>query len=312
MVRKLLIGIGILVVILLGAFWWLMISSAKATASAPGVMDIAAWRTLIAADTGKGPDRLGFLEIGSENFPSYAVQAGRFSDPVAMSFNSVELAWPDRTIIIDSAVDAESMEEMSRSPAAQFDPVAYETLLAAMTRANLILLTHEHFDHVMGIARHPDPAAIAPRLALTEIQRDAMAAFTRSGDLPTEFREIQTLDLRKPVRIAPGVVVAAMAGHTAGTEVIFVERSDGREYLFIGDIAWNMSNIEDLTTRPLLLNFLFFDPPEERTRIRAQLRALHDLMQAEPGLTVVPSHDRAHLQSLVADGRLADGFVPAR
>ena len=99
-----------------------------------------------------------------------------------------------------------------------------------------------------------------------------MASFTRSGVLPTEFREIQTLDLRKPARIAPGVVVAAMSGHTAGSEVIYVQRADGAEYLFIGDIAWNMSNIEQLTTRPLLLNFLFFDPPEERTRIRAQLR----------------------------------------
>ncbi|MEQ9505806.1 MAG: MBL fold metallo-hydrolase [Hyphomonas sp.] len=311
MLRKFLIGIGVLLLVLLGVFWWLMMSGAKAPASAPGVMDIAAWRALVADDTGKGPERIGFLEIGSENFPSYAVQAGRFAGPVAMSFNSVELAWPDRTIIIDTAVDAESMEEMSRSPAASFDPVAYETLLSAMTRAEQILLTHEHFDHVMGVARHPDPASIAPRLALTQTQRDALATFTRSGALPDEFLGIPMLDLLQPTRIAPGVVVAAMSGHTAGTEVIFVLRSDGREYLFIGDIAWNMSNIEDLTTRPLLLNFLFFDPPEERTRIRAQLRALHDLMQSEPALTIVPSHDRAYLQSLVADGRLADGFVPA-
>ena len=65
MLRKLLIGIGVLFLVLSGAFWWLMISGAKAAASPPGVMDIAAWHTLVPDDTGKGPDRLGFLEIGS-------------------------------------------------------------------------------------------------------------------------------------------------------------------------------------------------------------------------------------------------------
>ena len=310
-IRNILIGVGVLVATVLGAASWLLFSDAKAPSKAEGVMDIAAWRALVAEDAGQGPASIGWLEIGHDEFPSIAVQAGRFAAPVPMSFNSFQLVWPDRTIIIDTAVDAETMDDMSQTPAAGFNPVAYETLVDAMTRADKILLTHEHLDHVMGVARHPDPAAIAPHLALTETQRSALAPFTRGGMLPDSILAVPTLDLSTPERIAPGVVVAAMSGHTAGSEVIYVQSANGAEFLFIGDIAWTMRNIDDLTTRPLLLNLLLFDPPEVRANIRAQLRALHDLMQSDPDLTILPAHDRDYLEGLVAAGTLHDGFTPA-
>ena len=56
---------------------------------------------------------------------------------------------------------------------------------------------------------------------------------------------------------------------------------------------------------------MLFDPPEVRANIRAQLRALHDLMQSDPDLTILPAHDRDYLEGLVAAGTLHDGFTPA-
>lgn len=99
-----------------------------------------------------------------------------------------------------------------------------------------------------------------------------------------------------------------MAGHSPGSQVIYVQRANGAEYLFIGDIAWTMRNIEELTTRPVLLNFMIFDPPEVRERVLAQLSGLNQLLMTEPGLTIVPAHDRVYLKGLIADGRLAEGF----
>ena len=85
--------------------------------------------------------------------------------------------------------------------------------------------------------------------------------------------------------------------------------ASGEEVLLIGDIVWNMSNIADLTTRPVLTQYVVFDPNEVRERVKAQLRALHDLMAAEPDIAIVASHDRAHLQALDAEGVL--DFLPA-
>ena len=307
MLKKLLTGLGVVVVLLGAAGWWLLFSGSKAPAKAPGVIDIAGWRELVADDAGKGPERIGWLEIGSAPFPSFAVQAGRFEGPVEMSFNSVQLSWPDRYILIDTAVDEALAKRMSKDAA--FDPAAYDRMLAAMLGAEQVVITHEHPDHVMGIVRHPDPAGIAPHLSITEVQRDALGNSAAPEALADEIRYAQTLDLSKPTRLAPGVVAAPMAGHSPGSQIIYVQRADGAEFLFIGDIAWTMRNIEELTTRPVLLNFMIFDPPEVRENVLAQLRGLHDLMIDDPGLTVIPAHDRIYLRELIADGRLAEGFT---
>ncbi|MFN7180885.1 MBL fold metallo-hydrolase [Hyphomonas sp.] len=304
--RKVLIGLGVVVLILLGAGWWLLLSGSKAPAKAPGVMDLAGWRALVAADAGQGPERIGWLEIGHAPFPSFAVQAGRFEGPVEMSFNSVQLSWPDRYILIDTAVDEALVMGMAKG--ASFDVAAYDRMLTAISGAEQVVITHEHPDHVIGIARHPDPAGIAPNLSITELQRAALGKFAPPEGLADEIAHAQTLDFSQPVRIAPGVVVAPMAGHSPGSQVIYVQSAAGAEYLFIGDIAWTMRNIEELTTRPVLLNFMIFDPPEVRERVLAQLSGLHELLMTEPGLTIVPAHDRVYLGGLLADGRLAEGF----
>lgn len=305
--KKLLIGLGGVLVAAAGAGWWLLFSGSKAPAEAPGVIDLAGWRELVAGDQGQGPARIGWLEIGHAPFPSFAVQAGRFEDPVEMSFNTVQLSWPDRFILIDTAVDEAVVTSMSKE--ASFDTAAYDQMLVAIRNADQVVITHEHVDHVIGIARHPDPQYIAPNLALTEIQLGALGKFAPPDGLADEVRGAQVTDFSKAVRIAPGVVVAPMAGHSPGSQVIYVQRADGAEFLFIGDIAWTMRNIEELTTRPVLLNFMIFDPPEVREQVLAQLRGLHDLTQTEPGVTIIPAHDRIYLRDLISAGRLAEGFA---
>ncbi|MFN4224713.1 MAG: MBL fold metallo-hydrolase [Hyphomonas sp.] len=306
--KKLLFGLGGFVLLLMGTGWWLLLSGSKAPAQAPGVIDLTAWRALVAEDAGQGPERIGWLEIGHAPFPSFAVQAGRFEGSVQMSFNSIQLAWPDRFILIDTAVDEAIVRGMSK--AASFDAAAYDRMLEAISGAEQVVITHEHPDHVIGIARHPEPAAIAPHLSITEVQRNALGQFAPPGGLADEIAYAQTMDFSLPVRIAPGVVVAPMAGHSPGSQIIYVQSAKGAEYLFIGDIAWTMRNIEQLTTRPVLLNYMIFDPPEVRERVLAQLSGLHEVLATEPGVTIVPAHDRVYLQGLVAQGQLAEGFRP--
>ena len=77
----------------------------------------------------------------------------------------------------------------------------------------------------------------------------------------------------------------------------------------IGDTVWSMSSIEELTMRPVFTQFIVFDPDEDRAAIRHQIRAIHDLMRANPQLTVFPSHDRIWLGKLSEEGRITWGFA---
>jgi glyoxylase-like metal-dependent hydrolase (beta-lactamase superfamily II) len=189
-----------------------------------------------------------------------------------------------------------------------FDADAYGRVLAAALRAQHVLITHEHLDHVMAIARHPEPAALAPRLRLTRTQLAGLPPHAPGGVLAPEIAGVETLDLSAPRRIAPGIVAVAAPGHSAGTILIYV-RTALREYLFIGDIAWVYSSIEHLRGRPRFINLILPSVDPDRPRVLAQLRALHDLAAENPELVIVPAHDADHLQGLVAAGAITEGFV---
>lgn len=78
----------------------------------------------------------------------------------------------------------------------------------------------------------------------------------------------------------------------------------------MGDIVWNMGSIEALTTRPVPTQYVVFNPYfENREAVKNQIRALHDIMEANPDLVVIPSHDRAWLQLLASAGQIT--FTPA-
>ena len=191
-----------------------------------------------------------------------------------------------------------------------FDPAAYDTLTAAMLAADQVLLTHEHLDHVMAVARHPDPAGLAPRLVLNAPQIAAMPIFARGTLDPAIANLAPRLD-GSVQQVAPGVIVIPVPGHTPGSQLVYIRLQDGGEFLLIGDVAWSLGAIETLTTRPVLTQYIVFDPNEDRTAVKAQLRALYDLMQANPDLAVIPAHDGDHIKALIAEGRLTEGFTPA-
>ena len=139
-------------------------------------------------------------------------------------------------------------------------------------------------------------------------QKIALGGFSTSGVLPPEFEAVDPFFEDAISKLAPGVVIAPSPGHTKGSQVVFVTLQNGRELLLIGDIVWAISNISDLKIRPRLTQAIVFDPNEDRSAIKQQVRALHDLSENEPDLVIMPAHDRDHLFSLVESGSIALGI----
>lgn len=290
--------VGILVLILGGLFWWLMLSGSTATKSAPGVFDHADWQSKASAPADQLPTSIRILEVGRDTAPPFAAQAGRFGAPVAMSYNAVAINYPDRQIIIGGAVDRPTAEGMALSETEwRFSDAAYTELTTAMIEAEHVLMTHEHLDHVMAISRHPDAAALAPNLVLNAPQIEALPLFA-DGELAPALISLQSGLSGRVETIAPGVVIVPAAGHTPGSQMVFITLQSGDEILLIGDIVWNMGAIEALKTRPVLTQYMVFRPNyEDRAAIKQQVRALHDMMADNPELIVLPAHDREWLMA---------------
>lgn len=300
---------GTVVALGLLAGWWLFAGFSGAPKAAPGVVDIESWRSMVREAGGDLPTEVRILEVGADAAPMLAARAGAFGGTWLTSYNAVQLVFPEHTIVIGGALDRLTAKGMVQSEDTwSFDDEAYGQLTAAMLKASQVLITHEHLDHIMAVARHPDPAALAPLLTLNAPQVGDLPKFAL-GMLDPALAELAPRLDGTVQLVAPGVVVIPMAGHTPGSQLVFITLQDGREYLMIGDIVWTMTAIEELTMRPVFTQYIVFDPDEDRGAIGIQIRALHDLMQAEPDLLVFASHDRVRLDELAEKGHISWGFT---
>ena len=181
---------------------------------------------------------------------------------------------------------------------------------AALSAANLVVVTHEHGDHVAGVLRSPDRESIAARTILTEAQ---VRTLTTAPQLPEigiteqQARDYLVVDYRLYLPVAPGVVLIKAPGHTPGHQMIYVRLAQGSEFVFIGDVGWLIDNVTELKLRPPETIARIGEDPEA---LMSQLVWLKSL--ADRGVVLVPSHDDRLLSRYAEEGLLGNDLsLPA-
>jgi len=293
---------------LIGAvLYWQMLDGATPE-DADYQFPISQMRALIDASNAPLPQAVNVEIISFDEAPLVAAHAGFNFQPFALANSSYQVKGAAGDIVIDAAVDDAIFAEWKVGKDAKFHAEAYSRMIDAMSAADAVLVTHEHYDHVIGVARHPDPAAMTTKLLLRSEHIDVLAGFSEDGVLAPAYAALQPADLDAPRLIAPGVVSAPAPGHSPGALIFLVRTESGQEYLIIGDIVWAMKNVEKAWGRPRVLQWLFFKGGEDRAQVQRQVRALHDLSKREPSLILLPAHDHAYLKNLLARGELGDQF----
>jgi glyoxylase-like metal-dependent hydrolase (beta-lactamase superfamily II) len=252
---------------------------------------------------GDAPSSVRLVLLSPFSIPRADWVEGAGADTIRVAVSVFQLRFPRGWIVVDAGIDR------AFAPGSKtFADSTYAQIHEAMRDARLVLVTHEHFDHVAGVLRSPYLAAIQRHTMLLKAQ---VQTLMRRPDRP-EIRldsagvaQYLQFDYEPIVPIAPGVVLIKSPGHSPGSQMIYVRLHSGEEVVLAGDVAWNMDGITNQRHKPEA-TIRLYGISEDRGPITSELRWLRDVQRA--GVHVVLAHDVAHIETLVSRGILAMGF----
>ncbi|HXB27894.1 MAG TPA: MBL fold metallo-hydrolase [Gemmatimonadaceae bacterium] len=261
-------------------------------------------RGLVHAVPGELPTSIGYLIIVDDSNPlSQAVENApqtmvKSPDPV------FQVKYPHGWIMVDAAMD----RELATAPGStgKFLDDAYTRMVAALRGAGLIVITHEHGDHIGTVAHSSVADELAPKTLLNRQEMESLLHRPKVTFTPfdsTKASRYIVIDYDRVLPIAPGVVLIKAPGHTPGSQVVYVKLASGREVILSGDVAWHRLGIETGKEKP---DSASKQMGEDRAAIAGELAWLHQAEQA--GVSVVVSHDGEQLKTFARQGILTEGL----
>ncbi len=261
-------------------------------------------RRLATVVPGAAPTSLRVVGLSFGRVPAHALVDGAGTDTVAVMHPVYQIRFPRGWITVDAAMPQQFFPPNYPWPVARWD-----SMQTALREAQLSVITHEHFDHTMGILRSPSFDAIRLHAVFTRAQVTGM----RTGPAPMPGATIDsatagrllTVDYDPYLAIAPGVVLVRAAGHSPGSQFVYVRLASGREIMLIGDASWNIVGIQKQLPNSASYKQQAGLVEDDGALVR-QRRWLKELMDA--GVAIVSAHDEQWTARLIADGVLTAGF----
>jgi glyoxylase-like metal-dependent hydrolase (beta-lactamase superfamily II) len=245
------------------------------------------------------PSRINYVKLAESHRPLADIIDGGSQDDYVSARTAFQVVYPTGTVMIDSGMDQTVHRFYGFGREEPYWPERNAAVQQALKQAKLIVVTHEHGDHVAGMIRSESRREIAAKTLLTREQVRTLILYPQMPEIrltPEAARDYLVVDYESYLPVAPGMVLIKAPGHTPGHQMVYVGLDSGREYLFIGDVAWTLANVTQLVLRPAVTMRRI---NEDASALGHQLRWIKQVRDQEK-LIVIPSHDDVLLQDLGA------------
>jgi glyoxylase-like metal-dependent hydrolase (beta-lactamase superfamily II) len=267
--------------------------------------DIAELRRVATLIPGPLARRINVVKFAeSRRTKNFSIK-GAPTTPSVQARTAFQVRYADSTLMIDAGMDQQVHNFFGRGVVEPYDSEAGKQVERAVADARLIVLTHEHGDHIGGVIHSPRAAQLAAKTILTRTQMQTLMTSPQMPEIklsPELASRFIVVDYDRYLPIAPGIAIVKAAGHTPGSQMVYVMLETGREYLFIGDSAWHMDGVRQMIGK---------DAPwvtEDQASVMDQLRWLNGLSRTDPRLVIVASHDDEQRMDLEEQGLLGSAF----
>lgn len=263
---------------------------------------IAQIRAAAAAPSAELPREIRYLKFAEAPARLSFLVEGADSSPVKIAMVVFQISYPKRWIMVDAGYDRRTWDKLYPKERHTYWPESWAQIQRALRGADAIVLTHEHWDHAIGVERGPQISAIAPKALMTTEQLASLVGAPAEGYVVLSRDSVPAyhkIDYDRVYPVSGGVVLVKAPGHTPGSQWVYVKLASGREFLLVGDLVWNMAGIRTGKQRPVPVSETL---KEDRVALQQEIDFVRHFM-AE-GVTVITSHDDAALKALVQRGLL--------
>jgi glyoxylase-like metal-dependent hydrolase (beta-lactamase superfamily II) len=264
--------------------------------------DIRAAAALI---PGRRPLRINILKFAeSRRTKNFSIK-GAPAEASVQARTAFQVMYADGHLMVDAGMDQQVHRFFGRGVEEPYNNDAAAQVERALSTARLIVVTHEHGDHVAGVIRSPRARELAAKTILTRSQVRTLLTAPQMPEIAlTEELAARYLvvDYDRYWPLAAGIVLIKAPGHTPGSQMVYIALDSGAEYLLIGDAAWHMDGVRLVKGK---------DAPwitEDQTAIMSQLNWLNELSRSDPRLVIVASHDDEEHAALIQKGLLGGRF----
>jgi hypothetical protein len=171
---------------------------------------------------------------------------GAPADPSVQARTAFQVMYPDGHIMVDAGMDQQVHRFFGRGVEEPYDVAAAAQVERALTSARLIVVTHEHGDHVAGVIRSSRARDLAPKTILTRSQVQTLLTTPQMPEIKlTEEMAARyvVVDYDRYSRSPPGSS-SSRPWATRQVHRWSISPWNRAEILLIGDAAWHMDGCD--------------------------------------------------------------------